>query len=108
LKWFAKKRKNELIAVHDNLDTFFVALSSGQKPLQLSNLGFVHIEQKGVLAIDQKGGGGNLAQTRLYVFPDERTETLHLISLKLKAGKKQQNEDVQECLKFVESLLESE
>lgn len=104
MKWFSKKRPKELISVHDNLDTYLAALNSGTKPIQLTNLGFVHPEQRGVVAIDQKGGGPGLAECRLYVYPDEQTEVLHVLLLTEKKGKKQQNQDVQACVKFVESL----
>lgn len=77
LKRWAKKHPNELQA---NLDTYHEHLNAGQSP-QVIQLGFVHNEPHGVKAIDQKGGGPYLAQTRLYIFPEESNQTLHLITL---------------------------
>jgi transcriptional regulator with XRE-family HTH domain len=66
-KRYRKDHPRELQAVLDNLDTYFQSLVAGVKPLQIRH-GFMHNEPLGVVAIDQKGGGKNLAQTRLYVF----------------------------------------
>lgn len=54
-----KKYRRELLAVHDNLDTFLRALNEGAK-LEQAKFGFIHSEPRGVLAIDQKGGGPSL------------------------------------------------
>jgi hypothetical protein len=56
-----------------------------------------------VVAIDQKGEGKNLAQTRLYVFPDLETETLYLITL---GDKQSQKADIAACRTFVTGLRE--
>jgi hypothetical protein len=58
LKEYQKRRPRELIAALDNLDTFLKTLQGGIKPRQ-AKFGFIHPEPLGVLAIDQKGGGGN-------------------------------------------------
>src|SRR5262245_11292227 len=79
-KWYEKKRRRELQAILYNLDTFFKALAAGAKPQQV-RAGFVHPEPHGVLAILEKGGGGNLRPTRLYVFPDEDEQVLHLLTI---------------------------
>src|ERR1700757_3414309 len=86
-KRYEKNNPRELSAVLDNLDTYFKALEEGIKPLQIKH-GFMHNEPLGVVAIDQKGGGKNLAQTRLYVYPDVETETLHVIILGDKGSQK--------------------
>lgn len=101
-KWFEKKRPRELRAVLDNLDTYLKALCAGAKPAQIK-FGFIHIEPNGILAIDQKGGGPNLAQTRLYVFPDTERRILHLFTL---GGKATQAVDIQTCRGFVKELRE--
>jgi hypothetical protein len=100
LKWFVKKRPREARAVLDNLDTFFNALNAGARPQQIK-AGFVHPEPCGVLAFDQKGGGPNLAQTRLYVYPNATTEILHLITL---GDKSSQRDDIRRCSAFVAEL----
>ncbi len=79
-KRWGKNHPAELKAVLGNLDTYFEALILGTKPLQIK-CGFIHPERQGVVAINQRGGGRNLAQTRLYAYPDIRTETLHLLTL---------------------------
>src|ERR1700720_4571989 len=79
-RWYSKKRPNELKAVLNNLDTYVKAIQGGTKPLQV-NAGFIHIEGQGVIAIDQKGGKGKLAQTRLYVYPDSDREVLYLFTI---------------------------
>ncbi len=99
-KWFLKKRPRETRAVLDNLDTFFNTLITGAKPQQIK-AGFIHPEPCGVLAFDQKGGGPNLAQTRLYVYPNSATEILYLITL---GDKGSQHDDVQCCKAFVAEL----
>lgn len=54
-----------------------------------------------MVAVDQKGGGGNLQETRLYTFADDETQTLWLITL---GNKDEQSNDIQFSRKFVESL----
>ena len=74
-KRYQKKHKRQLAAVLNNLDTLLKAFQAGLKPLQVTTaFGFVHPEPNGVVSIDQKGGGLNLAQTRLYAYPDEEKE----------------------------------
>lgn len=99
-KRYAKDHPRELQAVLDNLDTYFRSLEAGINPLQIKH-GFMHSEPLGVVAIDQKGGGKNLAQTRLYVYPDSDTETLHVITL---GDKRSQKHDIDACRSFVNDL----
>jgi hypothetical protein len=104
LKRYEKKHPRELAAVLDNLDTYFKTLAGGTKPKQ-AVFGFVHAEPGDVVAIDQKGGGRSLAQTRLYVYPDVARETLYLITL---GDKKSQRDDIAVCQDFVAKLPEVE
>ena len=94
-KW-PKKHGKELLAVHNNLDTFFNALIGGQRPAD-AKFGFLHPEPGGVLAIDQKGGGPHLKETRLYIFPETRSEELFLITL---GDKSSQSADLEQCQQF--------
>lgn len=103
LKWYAKKRRREMLAVLENLDGFFEALLAGAKPQQIK-AGYIHPEPRGVLAIDQKGGGVGLQETRLYTFPDELTEVLYLIDI---GNKNTQSRDVKRAAAFVESLTKN-
>ena len=105
-KWYEKKHSNELAAVRNNLKTFFDGLCIGGKiPNLMAAHRFLHREQAGVIAIDQKGGPKNLAQTRLYVYPDETTKTLYLITI---GDKNNQPDDVQFSKEFVLSLREAQ
>jgi len=101
---YEKKHPRELAAVLDNLDTFHRTLEKGAIPRQ-AKFGFLHPETSGVLAIDQKGGGSKLAQTRLYVYPDEARKTLYLLTL---GDKRSQDEDIKSCEVFLEHLPELE
>lgn len=100
-KAYQKKHSRELINVFDNLDTFFKCLEAGADSGKIHR-GFIHSEPAGVLAIDQKGKGKHLKEFRLYIYPDDETETLHLITL---GDKNSQSDDIQQCKKFVEALL---
>jgi hypothetical protein len=104
LKRYAKNHPRELAAVLDNLDTYFKTLLSGTKPKQ-AVFGFVHAEPRDVIAIDQKGGGPSLAQTRLYAYPDLSREVLWLITL---GDKRSQGSDIAICKDFVARLPELE
>jgi hypothetical protein len=99
---YVKDHPRELQAVLDNLDTYFKSLEDGVKPLQIRH-GFMHNERLGVVAIDQKGGEKGLAQTRLYVYPETETETLHVITL---GDKRSQKADIATCRAFVTELRE--
>lgn len=102
-RWYEKKHRRELEAVLRNLQTYLEALRAGNKPMQIK-YGFVHVEPSGIFAIDQKGGVGKLAQTRLYVYPDTDAEILHLLTIGGK-GREQRN-DIQLCKDFVAQLKE--
>jgi len=97
---FQKKHRAEALAVLNNLDTYFRALTEGANPLQIK-AGFIHNEPEGLKAIDQKGGKGKLMQARLYIFPDTSTETLHVISI---GTKQDQSGDISECRTYIRPL----
>ena|SRR5947209_8028163 len=107
LKRFAKKRRPELAAVLDNLDTMFTGLNSGLSIAQLRSFGFVHVEPAGILAVDQSGGSGGtkLRQARLYTYPDEKRTVLELITL---GEKDTQQEDIRYAKEYVESIRKME
>jgi hypothetical protein len=98
-KRYDKKKKNELLAVLNNLDIFLKSLHSGKKPKPLI-YGFLHGEPSDVIAIDQTGGA-KLAATRLYVYPDAETETLYLLTL---GDKSTQGADIRDCKRFVQQI----
>ena len=97
---FQKKHPLEAEVVLDNLDYYFKALCDGTNPINLK-AGFVHDEPDGIKAIDQKGGKGRLMQCRLYVFPDEKTKVLHVISIGTKID---QSGDIKECRSYIKPL----
>ena len=102
LRRWPKKHRRELVAVLDNLDTVLKALQKGTRPEQVKRqLGCVHANYPlGFWSIDQRGGGGNLKLTRLYVFPDESQEVLYQLTL---GDKDSQSRDVKFCREWVES-----
>ena len=106
LKWYQKKRRKELVATLENLALFFGSLRVGGRPQDaLKAFRFLHKEQAGVIAVDQKGGARNLAETRLYTYPDETTETLFLITI---GDKNTQSDDVQFSKEFVVTYREAQ
>ncbi len=99
-KHYAKKRPNELAAVMFNLQRY-VALLNVSKNSKAAQAGYLHTEQSGVVAVDQKGGGGNLQETRLYTYADDEQKVIYLIAIGDKAS---QHSDVEYGKSFVESL----
>jgi len=96
-KRYAKNRERELAAVDQNLAIYLAALNAGTMPMQVATMhSWVRTEPQGVFAIDQrtKGGEKNLAQTRLYVYPDTVSKILHLLTI---GGKDSQSDDIQFC-----------
>ena len=83
----------------NNLDVFLKSLQSGKSPKPFV-YGFLHSEPSGVISIDQTGGG-KLAATRLYVYPDVDTETLYLLTL---GDKQTQPDDILDCKAFVKQI----
>ena len=102
-KTYQKKHRRELRAVLDNLDTFVKALEGGASVQQIQ-YGFVHREPRGVRAIDQRGKERALRQTRLYIYPDEKTKTVHLLIL---GDKRSQSKDIKFCSSVVTKLIRS-
>jgi hypothetical protein len=100
VKRFAKDHPRELTAVMTNLDRVQKSLREGANPFHLP-LGCIHGEQRGVLAVDQKGGGKNLMQARLYIYLDRDSKMIHVITL---GDKGTQRADVKFSSDFVESL----
>ena len=103
---FKKKWEHELMNVLDNLDTCFKSLQAGTKPMQIKQLGFAQSEPFGLIAINQKGKGkgSKLKPFWAYVYPDEASQILHIITL---GDKDSQHEDIKESVKYVQGLLRS-
>ena len=103
-KWYEKKRPREMVAVLHNLQRYLEQLNVASNARVVQG-GYLHHEPHGVIAIDQKGGGASLQETRLYTFADADTKTLHLITV---GDKNSQSADIKFCTAFVKSLKESQ
>jgi hypothetical protein len=99
-KHYTKKRPNELAAVLRNLQRYLSMLNMA-KNSKAVQAGYLHPEPMGVVAIDQKGGGGNLQETRLYTYADDVSKTIYLITIGDKAD---QHSDIEYSKAFVSSL----
>lgn len=100
LKWYDKKHPSELAAVLRNLDRYFKQLIVIGNAT-LIEAGYIHHEPHGVVAIDQKGGGKALQETRLYAFANMEQNVLYLITI---GNKDTQKNDIAICNSFVESI----
>ena len=83
-----------------NLQSYLQSLSASPTSLNVKH-GFIHPEPSGIKAIDQKGGEGSLMETRLYVYPEDEAQVLHVLSI---GTKQDQGRDIQECIEYVKSL----
>jgi hypothetical protein len=99
-RYYEKKHPAELAAVLRNLKRY-IGLLNDAPNVRAVQAGFLHGEGKGIVAVDQKGGGGNLQETRLYTYPDEAKKLLYLITL---GNKNEQPTDVELSKNFVESV----
>ena len=98
---YEKNHPRELKAVLVNQATYLAALQMGINPLQIK-YGFIHPDGMGVISLDQKRGGGSLAETRLYLYPETENKVLYQLTL---GDKRSQREDIQWCHEFVAHLL---
>lgn len=97
-RYYERKHPNELAAVLRNVKRYAALLEAAPNPRAVQ-AGFLHGEPRGVVAIDQKGGGGNLQETRLYTYADQAKKVLYLITI---GNKNEQSGDVQLSKDFVE------
>lgn len=97
---YVKKRPSELAAVIRNLDRYMALLEVSKNSMCLQG-GYLHKEPMGVIAVDQKGSGPNLQETRLYVYPDDEMKTVYLLKI---GGKAAQHSDIECCKRFVISF----
>jgi hypothetical protein len=102
LKRYQKKHPAELAAVLNNLDTYFKAVEFVEHPLQVTG-GYIHNEPKGIIAIDQRGGGRKtkLKVTRLYVYSDAEKRILYVLTI---GDKQSQAQDIKNCKEKVKKL----
>lgn len=99
---YNKKHPRELAACLSNtLLRYLPMLNAALNPRAI-HAGFLHPEPGGVMAVDQKGGGGNLRETRLYTYAQADTRTLHLLLLGDKAT---QRRDLAELRKLLSEII---
>lgn len=96
-KYYEKKHPNELAAVLHNTQRYLKLIETAPNPKAVQ-AGFLHHEPAGVVAIDQKGGGGNLQETRLYTFACVSEKVLYLITM---GNKSSQSSDIELAKNFV-------
>ncbi len=97
----SKKHTQEFQNVFKNLDTYKKTLDAGVPIEQAKRtLPFVHNEQKGLLAIDQRPPKGGV-QLRLYIYPQEQTRMIHLTSI---GDKQSQQKDIKIGHQFIQTL----
>lgn len=99
-KHYSKKHPNELAAVMRNLERFFIILKAS-KNSKCVQAGYLHTESMGILAVDQKGGGANLQEARMYIYADDTSQIVYLIAICDKAS---QNSDVEYSKDFVRRI----
>ncbi len=97
-----KKHNAEMRNIAENFIDYSGFIQSTDNPVLALKKVYVHKEQKGMMAIDQKGTGKNLAQLRLYVYPDTDKKEIHVLKVNTKPTKSQQGQDITECLKLLE------
>jgi hypothetical protein len=100
LKHYAKKRPKELAAILRNVQRYLelIAVSKNSRAVQA---GFLHHEPLGIVAVDQKGGGAKLEETRGYTYADDLKKVLYLITI---GNKSSQSSDIELAKDFVTSL----
>lgn len=95
--YYDKNHPRELAALLNNL-TRYLSLINCSPNAKSAFAGYLHFEAAGVVAIDQKGGGPNLQETRMYTYADEAQKMLYLITI---GNKNTQRKDVQFSKNFV-------
>lgn len=103
LRKFSKRHRQETLNALANLQSYLEALRSGLTPQQISR-GWLRAEPKGIRAIDETGPKKPRKAIRLYVYPDEDSELLHVMTL---GDKDRQGTDIAQCSHYVEQLLEN-
>lgn len=103
-QWYEKKRPRELAAILTNLERYMKHLN-GSPNSRSFHAGYLHNEAHGVVAVDQKGGGVGLQETRLYTYADDKNKVLYLITI---GNKDQQSSDVEFSRIFADGIRKNE
>ena len=101
LKKYSKRHRQETLNALANLATYLEGLRAGLTPQKLIR-GWVHAEPKGIKAIDETGPKNPRKAIRLYVYPEEDRELLHVLLI---GDKDTQSDDIKQCSVFVDNLL---
>jgi len=97
---FRKRRMEPLKAVLQNLQRYTEMLEA-QPHASLITANFIHNEHHGVISLDQRGYKPKQPATRFYLYPDQQSCTLYLITI---GDKHTQHQDIKDCHKFIKTL----
>ena len=101
-KYGKPQKKKHLDAVLANLQTFRKVISAPGVIPQSVKAVYIHRRYRsGLMSIGQEGGGVGLTKTRLYIWPDSETRTIHMFHI---GGEKGQSKDVDECYSEIRKL----
>lgn len=103
LKFWEKKHLRETAAMLNNLERYLSLLKCSPNSRSVA-AGYLHPEGAGVVAIDQKGGGPSLQESRMYTYSDDRAKVVYLITI---GNKKTQPRDVKFSRKFVKENFDT-
>lgn len=93
LKKLLKRHRVEATNALNNLQSYLTALRSGLTVQQIVR-GWIHTEPCGLKAIDETGPNHPRKAVRLYIYPDEETQTLHVFTM---GDKNSQAADIAHC-----------
>ena len=97
---YSKRHPKELAAILRNVQRYRALLKTSLNSRAVQ-AGYLHPEPGGVVAIDQKGGGANLQETRAYTYADDEKKILYLITI---GNKSSQGSDIALSKNFVRDL----
>ena len=101
--FYEKKHPGELAAcLRNTLLRYLPMLNAAPNPRAI-HAGFLHPEPGGVMAVDQKGGGSSLRESRLYTYACADTKTLHLLLLGDKASQRRDLAEVRRLLSVIDT-----
>lgn len=98
--WYAKKHPRELEAVLNNVKRYQAQLNHCKKAACVQ-AGYLHSEPKAIRAVDQKGGGKDLQETRLYTLAVDSKKILYMITV---GNKKTQQADIKLAGSFADTV----
>jgi len=98
---FGAQYPNELAALLRNLMHYLAQLKAAKSHKRIEAL-YLEFRESGIVSINQSGMEDGLANSRLYVFPDESTRTLYLLCIGTEANK---DSDLEYCKEFIFYLV---